>query len=309
VRRTLYPALAKVYLQRVEEVGRFKKIMGFEELKSVNMIDQSPIGRSPRSNPITFMKNFDDIRALFSSTIEARKRRFHPGHFSFNVPGGRCEACEGDGYQRIEMIFMEDVFLKCDVCEGKRFKPEVLEIQYNKKNIHEVLNMTVAEARRFFSGEVRLTHTLTVLENVGLGYVHLGQASNTLSGGESQRLKIARELAAADSSGVLYILDEPTTGLHFRDVKILLRVLHQLVERGNTVLVIEHNLDVMKSADWMIDFGPEGGERGGKIVFEGTPEELVKGSKGFTAKHLKPVLEGSPKIAVPELLEVPAAGA
>ena len=305
IRKTLYPALAKIFLQRVDEVGKFGKIMGFEELRSVLMIDQEPIGRSPRSNPITFMKSFDEIRAAFSSTLEARKKHFHAGHFSFNVPGGRCENCEGDGYTRVEMVFMEDIFLKCDICEGKRYKKEILDIRYNGKNIDDVLKMTVSEARKFFSGENRLLNNLNVLDQVGLGYVRLGQPSNTLSGGESQRLKIARELASSDSTGVLYVLDEPTTGLHFRDVKVLVRVLHQLVERGNTVIVIEHNTDVMKSADWMIDFGPEGGDRGGEIVFEGTPEDLAAQTKGYTAQFLAPVLANSPKVSVPGLLDGP----
>ena len=292
VRKTLYPALARILMAQVEEVGRFDKITGFEGLESVLMIDQDPIGRSPRSNPITFMKGFDSIRELFASTIESRRAGFHAGHFSFNVPGGRCETCEGEGYIRVEMVFMEDMFLKCDVCDGKRYRKEVLNVAYNGKNIHEVLNLTVTQARKFFGSERRLYNILNTLDKVGLGYLRLGQASNTLSGGESQRLKIARELMRSDSSQSVYILDEPTTGLHFRDIAVLLRTLDELVERGNTVIVIEHNLDVMKSADWIVDFGPDGGDRGGEIVFEGTPENLVKKSKGFTAKYLRPLLEG-----------------
>lgn len=303
VRQTLFPALAKIFLQRVEEVGAFERISGFDAIQNVQLVDQSPIGRSPRSNPITFMKAFDEVRSLFASTEEARRKRFHPGYFSFNVPGGRCETCEGDGAQRVEMVFMEDLFLPCDVCHGKKFKPEVLAIQFNGKNIDDVLNMTVSEAKKFFVGASRLLQNLHVLEQVGLGYLRLGQPSTTLSGGESQRLKIARELGSGDGNPTLYILDEPTTGLHFRDVKILLRVLHQLVERGHTVLVIEHNLDVMKSADWIIDFGPEGGEAGGKILVEGTPEDVVAQGKGHTARYLKAVLENSPHVSVPELLE------
>jgi excinuclease ABC subunit A len=303
IRRTLYPALAKIFLQRVDEMGPFDRITGFESIKSVLSIDQEPIGRSPRSNPITFMKTFDEIRAIFASTLEARKKHFHAGHFSFNVPGGRCETCEGDGHTRVEMIFMEDIFLKCDMCEGKRYKKEVLDIRYNGKNIDDVLNMTVNEARKFFVGETRLLSVLSILDQVGLGYIRLGQSSITLSGGESQRLKIARELALSDASGCVYILDEPTTGLHFRDVKILIRVLHQLVEKGNTVIVIEHNTDVMKSADWMIDFGPEGGEKGGQIISEGTPEEIVEAKKGYTWKYLGEALKQSPKISIPDLLK------
>ncbi len=303
IRKTLYPALAKIFLQENLEVGRFEKIMGFNKVKSVLMVDQEPIGRSPRSNPITFMKAYDEVREMFASTEESRRKRFHAGHFSFNVPGGRCDVCEGDGYQRIEMVFMEDMFLKCDMCEGKRFKEEVLNITYNKKNIHDVLNMTVSEARKFFGTEKRLQRALSTLEQVGLGYLRLGQASNTLSGGESQRLKIARELTQTDAVGVVYILDEPTTGLHFRDVKTLVRVLHELVERGNTVVVIEHNLDVMKSSDWIIDFGPGGGKHGGKIIAEGTPETIAKSKLSVTAGYLKTVLENSPHVGVDELFK------
>jgi excinuclease ABC subunit A len=305
IRKTLYPALAKVFLERVDEVGPFDKLRGFEEIKSVQMIDQNPIGRSPRSNPVTFMKCFDEIRALFASTLEARKKSFHAGHFSFNVPGGRCETCEGDGYIRVEMVFMEDLFLKCDVCEGKKFKKEILDIEYKKKNIHQVLDMTVTEGLTFFAGELRLVKNLGLLSEVGLGYLRLGQPSNTLSGGESQRLKIARELSLTEYGGAgqtVYFLDEPTTGLHFKDVDVLLRVLHKLVERGHTVVVIEHNVDVMKSSDWIIDFGPEGGDKGGKIVVQGTPEDVAKNTKSFTAQYLRKALTTGKKVSIPELL-------
>ena len=304
IRKTLYPALARILLQRVEEVGKFEKISGFEDIRSVLMIDQEPIGRSARSNPITFMKAFDDIRSIFASTMEARKKRYHAGHFSFNVPGGRCDNCEGDGNTRIEMVFMEDLFLKCDICEGKRYKQEILDIKHNGKNIHEVLCLTVSEARRFFAGETRLVHALGILEQVGLGYLRLGQASNTLSGGESQRLKIARELAVSDNVGTLYILDEPTTGLHFRDVRVLISVLHQLVERGNSVVVIEHNTDVMKSADWIVDFGPDGGSEGGNIVAEGTPEDVSTKKKSHTAPFLAKALKAGVKVPVAEIFDV-----
>lgn len=290
IRKTLYPALARILLAQVEEVGPFEKIIGFEGLETVQMIDQSPIGRSPRSNPITFMKGFDSIRELFASTHEARRAGYHAGHFSFNVPGGRCETCEGEGYIRVEMVFMEDMFLKCDICEGKRYKKEVLNVQYNGKNIDDVLKMTVSEAKKFFNSEKRLYGILNTLERVGLGYLRMGQASNTLSGGESQRLKIGRELARGDTSQGVYILDEPTTGLHFRDIGVLLKTLDELVERGNTVIVIEHNLDVMRFADWIVDFGPDGGDKGGEIVFDGTPEDLVKKKNNFTAKYLSRVL-------------------
>jgi excinuclease ABC subunit A len=301
IRKTLYPALARILLQQVEEVGKFKKITGFEGLQSVQLIDQEAIGRSPRSNPVTFMKGFDAVRELFSSTVEARQKGYHAGHFSFNVPGGRCETCEGEGYVRVEMVFMEDMFLKCDLCEGKRYKKEILDIRYSGKNIDDVLNMTVMEAKRFFAGDRRLSSVLGTLEKVGLGYLRLGQASNTLSGGESQRLKIARELARSDTQSTIYILDEPTTGLHFRDIKVLLKVLNELVERGHTVVVIEHNLDVMKSADWIVDFGPEGGNAGGEILVEGTPEDVVASNSGHTARHLAPVLKIATRQPVSEL--------
>lgn len=303
VRKTLFPALSKILLQTVDSVGRFEKIRGFEELKSVQLVTQEPIGRSPRSNPVTFMKTYDEIRSLFAATMEARKKNFHPGFFSFNVPGGRCDVCEGDGALRVEMVFMEDLFIPCEACQGKRFKKEVLDISFKGKNIHDVLGLTVNEARKFFAGESpRLTQTLNTLAQVGLGYLRLGQPSTTLSGGESQRLKIARELALSEPGHCLYILDEPTTGLHFRDVKILIRVLHQLVEKGNSVVVIEHNTDVMKSSDWIVDFGPEGGEKGGLIVAEGPPEEIVRRAKGFTWKYLAPALDSAPKVSVPDFL-------
>lgn len=292
IRKTFYPALARMLMSQIEEAGEFERLTGFEGLEGILMIDQSPIGRSSRSNPITFMKGFDLIRELMASTLEARRAGLSAGHFSFNVPGGRCEACEGEGQIRVEMVFMEDMFLKCDVCDAKRYKKEVLAIQYNGKNIHEVLNLTVSEAKRFFASERRLHNIFSTLEKVGLGYLRLGQSSNTLSGGESQRLKIARELMKSQNNNFVYVLDEPTTGLHFRDIGLLMETLNALVERGNTVVVIEHNLDVMKLADWIIDFGPDGGDRGGEIIFEGTPENLVKKSSGFTAEHLSRVLEG-----------------
>lgn len=305
IRKTLYPALARILAGENIEVGPFEKISGYSGIKNIAMIDQSPIGRSPRSNPITFMKSFDEVRNLMASTQAAKRKRFHAGHFSFNVPGGRCETCEGDGYIRVEMVFMEDLFLKCEHCEGKRFKPEVLEITYQDKNIDDILNMTVTDARKFFGADSkRLAANLRTLEQVGLGYVKLGQSSTTLSGGESQRLKIARELSSVDNNGHLYVLDEPTTGLHYRDVKVLIRVLNHLVENGNTVVVIEHNLDVMKCSDWIIDFGPEGGDKGGHVVFEGTPENLLKCKKSVTAEHLKDVLENSPKVSVNDFLGI-----
>ncbi len=303
IRKTLYPALARILMQEIDEVGIFKKIRGFEGLSGVQLIDQEAIGRSPRSNPITFLKAFDAVRELFASTPEARRKGYHPGFFSFNIPGGRCETCEGEGYVRVEMVFMEDLFILCDECEGKRFKKAVLDIQFNGKNIDDILRMTVNEARQFFATERKLINALSVLEKVGLGYLRLGQPSNTLSGGESQRLKIARELLRNDGSTTVYVMDEPTTGLHLRDIAVLLGTLNELVERGNTLIIIEHNLDVLKFADWIIDFGPDGGDAGGFIVDEGTPEEVAANLKGFTAQHLAKVLKTSPALGFDEGLE------
>lgn len=308
IRKTLYPALAKILLQEVDEVGKFSKIRGFEGLNGVQLIDQEPIGRSPRSNPVTFLKAYDSIRELFSGTHEARRKGYHPGFFSFNIPGGRCETCEGEGYVRVEMVFMEDMFLLCEECEGKRFKKEVLDIQLNGKSIDDVLKMTVAEAKRFFIAERRLLNALTMMEKVGLSYLRLGQPSNTLSGGESQRLKIARELLRNDGASTLYIMDEPTTGLHLRDIAVLLGTMNELVERGNTLIIIEHNMDVLKFADWMIDFGPEGGEEGGHIVAEGTPEDVAKRSKGYTGKYLAEMLKNSPALGFDDGLEAQLRG-
>lgn len=292
IRKTFYPALSRILMGQIEEIGHFDKFTGYEGLESVLMIDQAPIGRSSRSNPITFMKGFDSVREIMSSTLESRRAGFHAGHFSFNVPGGRCDTCEGEGHIRVEMVFMEDMFLKCDVCDGHRYKKEVLAVNHNGKNIYDILNMTAHEAKKFFASERRLYQVFSTLERVGLGYLKLGQSSNSLSGGESQRLKIARELMKSQNNNCVYVLDEPTTGLHFRDIGLLLQTLDELVERGNTVIVIEHNLDVMKVADWIIDFGPDGGDRGGEVIFEGTPEDLVKKSNGFTSEHLSRVLTG-----------------
>ncbi len=303
IRKTLYPALSRIFGNPEGEVGTFKSLSGFESLRSTVLIDQQPIGRSPRSNPITYMKGFDEVRSLFASTIEARKKSFHPGFFSFNVPGGRCDTCEGEGYTRVEMLFMEDMFVLCDTCEGKRFKPGVLDIKYNGKNIHEILQLTITEAKIFFGANLKLNKIFRILEKVGLGYLRLGQPATTLSGGESQRLKIAKELSQADVGNVLYVLDEPTTGLHFGDVKMLVKVLHELVERGGSVVVIEHNTDVMKVSDWVIDFGPGGGVHGGDIVAEGTPEDVIKSKKSQTAKYLKEALANSPVAALTEILE------
>ncbi|HKY71468.1 MAG TPA: excinuclease ABC subunit UvrA [Nitrospira sp.] len=286
VEDTLYAALARAF--RVEHVplGRFKAIKGIEHLKGVRLIDQQPIGRTPRSNPITYLKAFDEIRQLFAGERDALRRGFTPGHFSFNAQGGRCERCEGAGVEKLEMYFFEDIYAPCERCEGQRFKPEVLAIRYRGKTIAEVLNMTVDEARAFFSGTPRLQERLHLLSSIGLGYLRLGQSATTLSGGEAQRLKIAAELKDASAKDLLYIMDEPTTGLHVDDVRKLLAVAQKLVNAGNTLVVVEHNLDVIKSADWVIDLGPEGGDAGGQIVAEGRPEQIMKNPASFTGRCL-----------------------
>ena len=250
-------------------------------------IDQSPIGRTPRSNPATYTGTFTFIRDLFSQTPEAKLRGYKPGRFSFNVKGGRCEACEGDGIIKIEMHFLPDVYIPCEVCKGRRYNNETLEIRYKGKNIAEVLDMTVAEALEFFGNIPPLKRKLMTLYNVGLGYIHLGQQATTLSGGEAQRVKLSTELSKTATGRTFYILDEPTTGLHFEDIKMLLNVLNELVNRGNTVLVIEHNMDVIKTADWIIDLGPEGGDDGGYVIATGTPEQVAKNGKSYTGQFLK----------------------
>jgi excinuclease ABC subunit A len=256
------------------------------------MIDQSPIGRTPRSNPATYTGLFTPIREIFAQTKTAKARGYKPGRFSFNVKGGRCDNCNGDGYLKIEMQFMADVFLPCDVCKGKRYNSETLQIKYRDKNIADVLDMTVNEAVVFFDAYPAIYHIVKTLQDVGLGYIHLGQSATTLSGGEAQRVKLATELAKKATGKTLYILDEPTTGLHFDDVAKLLNVLKRLVDKGNSVVVIEHNMDVIKSADWIIDMGPEGGVGGGKVVVAGPPEEIIKYHKeSYTAKYLREVLK------------------
>jgi excinuclease ABC subunit A len=275
-----------------EPVGSYVSLTGAEAFDDVVLIDQDPIGRSPRSNPVTYIKVYDEIRRLFAETPLARLRRYTPGTFSFNVAGGRCEACEGAGYTQVEMVFMADVFVPCDVCGGRRFRSDVLEVRVKGKNIAEVLELTVEEAVRFFHGEDRLTSTLWQLQRVGLGYVHLGQPATTLSGGEAQRIKIARELAASARSGgrKLYILDEPTTGLHLEDIRKLAGVLDRLVDQGHTLVLIEHNLDVIKLADWVIDLGPEAGIHGGRVVAMGRPEDIVAVEASHTGRWLRTVL-------------------
>ena len=267
-----------------------EKIEGLENLDKVINIDQSPIGRTPRSNPATYTGLFSHIRDLLSQTVEARSRGYKPGRFSFNVKGGRCEACQGDGMIKVEMHFLADVYVKCDVCDGKRYNEQTLEIKYKDKNISDILDMTVEEALEFFDAHPAIKNKLLTLNDVGLGYITLGQSALTLSGGEAQRIKLAKELSKRSTGKTLFILDEPTTGLHFADIELLLKVLNRLKEQGNTVVVIEHNLDVIKTSDWVIDLGPEGGSDGGKVVAEGTPEDVAKVKKSFTGMFLKDLL-------------------
>ena len=267
-----------------------ERIEGETTLEAIEMVDQSPIGRTPRSNPATYLKAFDPIREVFAAAPEARKRGFTAGHFSFNIPGGRCEACQGDGTVTVEMRFLADVELVCEECRGTRYKSSVLDVRYKDKNIHEVLQMTVREALSFFAAQAKVTARLRVLEEVGLGYLRLGQSGTTLSGGEAQRLKLAAHLTRQENSGILYIFDEPTTGLHFDDIQKLLAAFRKLIEGGASVLIIEHNLDVIKSADWLIDLGPEGGDAGGRVVAVGTPEQVARNSQSHTGKFLARVL-------------------
>ena len=284
--------LSAKIMRSLERPGRHKEILGTQYVDKVIHIDQSPIGRTPRSNPATYVGFFTLIRELFAMTKDAKRHGYGPGRFSFNVNGGRCDNCRGEGFLKVEMQFMPDVFLPCDVCRGKRYNRETLEVKYKGKNIADVLAMTVSEGRNFFENFPRIYDPLKVLEEVGLGYINLGQAATTLSGGEAQRIKLASELSRRVTGNTLYILDEPTTGLHFDDVKKLLHVLHRLVEAGNTVIVIEHNMDVIKTADWIIDLGPEGGDNGGRVVVTGPPEEVVKYHKeSYTGKFLREVLK------------------
>jgi len=271
--------------------GLCDRIEGDDLLQAVVLVDQSPIGRTPRSNPATYMKAFDAIRELFASTPEAKKRGYHPGHFSFNIPGGRCEACQGEGIVTVEMQFLADVELVCEECRGTRFKSGVIEVRYREKNVHEVLGLTVREALVFFSGVPKITSKLRILDEVGLGYLRLGQSATTLSGGEAQRLKLAAHLTSQANEGILYIFDEPTTGLHFDDIDKLLTAFRKLIDGGASILVIEHNLDIIKSSDWIIDMGPEGGERGGMVIATGTPEQVARNTHSHTGKFLAPALK------------------
>ena len=295
---TLYRALVRDFKIEKGSSLPYKKIEGAQYLKSVKLINQTPIGRSPRSNPVTYVKIFDVIRKIFSEQVEAKAHGYGPGFFSFNISGGRCETCKGTGYQRMEMYFFEDLFIKCEECNGKRYRPEVLRITYRGKNIDDVLNMTVDEAIKFFSDIPLIHNKLSLMKDIGLGYLKLGQPATTLSGGEAQRLKICTEMESSGGKGranrgILYILDEPTVGLHFSDIKALLDVLQRLVDSENTVLVIEHNLDVIRASDWIVDMGPEGGDRGGRIMFEGTPEELADIKESYTGRYLKEYCEYS----------------
>lgn len=291
VNDTLFPVAAKD-LNGVKEMNTYpyKSITGLEHLDKVIDIDQSPIGRTPRSNPATYTGLFTDIRDIFSNTQEARTRGYKPGRFSFNVKGGRCEACQGDGLIKVEMHFLPDLYVPCDVCAGKRYNRETLEVLYKGKNIHEVLEMTVEEALEFFRAIPSIARKLETLVDVGLAYIRIGQSATTLSGGEAQRIKLGKELSRRDTGQTLYILDEPTTGLHFHDVKHLLEILQRLSDRGNTIIIIEHNLDVIKTADWIIDLGPEGGDKGGEIVAIGTPETIAHEKKSYTGRFLKALL-------------------
>ena len=287
VNEILYKALAK-QLNRARTIpGKYKKIEGIEQLDKVINIDQSPIGRTPRSNPATYTGVFDMIRDLFASTPDAKMRNYKKGRFSFNVKGGRCEACSGDGIIKIEMNFLPDVYVPCEVCNGMRYNRETLDVRYMGKNIYEVLDMTVEEALHFFENIPSIQRKMQTLYDVGLSYIKLGQPSTQLSGGEAQRIKLATELSKRSTGKTIYILDEPTTGLHFADVHKLIEILDRLAEGGNTVIVIEHNLDVIKTADYIIDIGPEGGERGGTVVASGTPEEITKVKESYTGIYLK----------------------
>ncbi len=308
VHEVLFHALAaaKKQIAAPAETLSCNRLEGAEFVDEVILVDQSPIGRTPRSNPVTYIKAFDGIRDLYASLPEAKRRGFSVGHFSFNIPGGRCETCQGDGTVTVEMQFLADVELVCEECKGMRYKPQVLEVRYQGKNIHEALNLTVKEALRFFAPFPKITDKLRVLDEVGLGYLRLGQSATTLSGGEAQRMKLAAHLqpagkeASRDTEGdrgrrrrTLYIFDEPTTGLHFDDVSKLLSAFRRLIDAGGSIVVIEHNLEVIKTADWVIDLGPEGGDRGGQVVGMGPPEAIAKLPNSYTGKFLAGILNGN----------------
>jgi excinuclease ABC, A subunit len=286
----LYTSLANKLNGAKQVPGRHKKVDGLEHLDKVIHVDQSPIGRTPRSNPATYTGVFDHIRKLFAETNEAKVRGYTPGRFSFNVKGGRCEACSGDGTLKIEMNFLPDVYVPCETCQGKRYNRETLEVHYKGKTISDVLEMPVEEAAEFFAAFTPIARHLNTLVDVGLGYIRLGQPATTLSGGEAQRVKLAAELQKRSNGRSIYVLDEPTTGLHFEDIRKLLTVLQSLVDKGNTVITIEHNLDVIKCADWIIDMGPEGGDGGGTVIAEGTPEDVAQVEESHTGRFIKELL-------------------
>jgi len=290
INEILYKRLARELNRARTIAGKHKEIVGMDQLDKVISIDQSPIGRTPRSNPATYTGVFDQIRDLFASTSDAKAKGYKKGRFSFNVKGGRCEACSGDGILKIEMHFLPDVYVPCEVCQGKRYNRETLEVKYKGKSIYDVLDMTVEEGLKFFENVPSIKRKISTLYDVGLSYIRLGQPSTTLSGGEAQRIKLATELSKRSTGKTIYILDEPTTGLHFADVHKLIEILQRLSEGGNTVVVIEHNLDVVKTADYLIDIGPEGGDRGGTIVAMGTPEEIAQSPLSYTGKYVKKYL-------------------
>jgi excinuclease ABC subunit A len=293
INETLQPVLSQYFYNSVQDPLPFKTVTGLDYFDKVIRVDQSPIGRTPRSNPVTYTGIFSDIRNLFTQLPEAKIRGYKPGRFSFNVKGGRCEECQGGGMKLIEMNFLPDVYIHCDKCNGKRYNRETLEVRYKGKSISDVLDMTMNQGVEFFENIPSIVSKLKTLQDVGLGYITLGQSSTTLSGGESQRVKLAAELAKRDTGKTLYILDEPTTGLHFEDISVLLDVLNRIVDKGNTVIVIEHNMDVIKVADHIIDLGPGGGKEGGDILVAGTPEQVIKTRRSYTAKYLKDELSQS----------------
>ena len=292
INETLQPILSQHFYKSLADPLAYGSIKGIDQIDKVVEVDQSPIGRTPRSNPVTYTGVFSDIRNLFTLLPEAKIRGYKPGRFSFNVKGGRCEECEGAGMKVIEMNFLPDVYVHCDKCNGKRYNRETLEIRFKGKSISDVLDMTISQSVEFFENIPSILHKLKTIQEVGLGYITLGQSSTTLSGGESQRVKLATELSKRDTGKTLYILDEPTTGLHFEDIRVLLEVLDKLVDRGNTVIVIEHNMDVIKMADHIIDIGPEGGKEGGLVLCTGTPEEIIRQNHSYTAQFLKDELNG-----------------
>jgi excinuclease ABC subunit A len=290
VHDVLYAALKRTKGDWDRKVGAHDRLDGHEFVTDVVLVDQTPIGRTPRSNPVTYLKAFDPIRELFATTKDAKARGLTASHFSFNVPGGRCEACQGEGEVKVEMQFLADVFVPCEQCEGRRFRSQVLEVRYRGKNVTDVLDMTVREALVFFANTPKVLRRLQVLDEIGLGYLRLGQPATTLSGGEAQRIKIAAHLASHAGDRLLYILDEPTTGLHFDDIAKLLAAFRKLLEAGHTLAVIEHNLDVIKTADWIVDLGPEGGDAGGRVIAMGTPEQVAHVPESHTGRYLQQVL-------------------